>query len=209
MGVSDALAGKTVRCPKCGDAIFVAAAPQAGKAAGKPQKTTPGFYMSSGQIILLCVIAGLVIVGILVYVGPVRVSHQWDDMEPNARGTVMNLVTYSLKAYLSRTGDWDPSVPHNIPAIERSGVGFNRPLLRLTLPEKVGFAGSSNQGAFEGLYDTRTGAIEANVYYGGYTVAGLVNLKKPTGHFHLVGHEENGKPIVEVDGKQIDIIYSK
>lgn len=206
-GVSDALAGKTVRCPKCGDPVFVAASPQAGKAAGKD--ATPGFYMSQGQIIGLCVVAGLVIIGLLTYLGPVRVSRQWDAKEEQALGTVMHLVSYSLKAYLSQTGDYDPSVPHNIPSVERSSVGFDKPMFRMTLPRKVRFMGASTQGGFEGNYDTQTGAIEADVEYGGYTVAGMVAIKKPTGKFHLVAHEENGKAIVEVDGKQIDVVYSR
>jgi hypothetical protein len=203
MGVSDALAGKTVRCSRCGSPIYVAEAPGAAKPAAKPQNAGSSFYMSSGQITLLSVVAGLVLIGLIIYFGPVRVSREWDARETAARGTVMNLVTCSLKAYLAQTGDYDPTVPHHMPAVERSNVGFNAPTFHLTMPRKVGFAGASNQGMFEGLYDTQTGEIEANVWYGGLTVAGMVALRKPTGKFHLVGHEENGKPVVEVDGKKM------
>jgi hypothetical protein len=207
-GVSDALAGKTVRCPKCGSSVFVTAAPGT-KTAAKPQKSAPAFYMSSGKIIALCSVAALVIIGIVFYLGPVRVSHQWDSMDMKARGTIRNVITYALKAKMSHTGEWDPTVPHAPPSVANDDVTFFRPLLSMSLPKKVSFLGRSSAGEFGGTYDTQTGAVDADVSYGGHTVAGLIDLKKPSGKFHLVAHEEGDKPVCEIDGTQMDILYPK
>lgn len=51
---------------------------------------------------------------------------------------------------------------------------------------------------------TRTGEVDATVSYGGYSVAGMVDVAKPTGTFHLVGRIVDGKRQFEIDGKKSD-----
>jgi len=212
MVVSDALAGKSVRCSACGEMIFCQADKSPGPAAkgakpGAPapkKQGEPSMYISPTMIITGIVVAILLLIGLIFYFGPVRVGHQWDAIDMKARNTVMNVVTYSIKAKLSEEGEYDPA--HHAPAIERSDLTFDRPLLAMSLPRKVRFDGKSNNGGFTGFYDTETGEVEADVECGGYTVAGMVNLKKPTNLFHLTAKEVNNDPVVQIDGKPAKII---
>ena len=48
--------------------------------------------------------------------------------------------------------------------------------------------------------------MDATVSYGGYSVAGMVDLGRPRGTFHLVGRVENGKREFEIDGTKNEII---
>jgi len=220
MVVSDALAGKSVRCSACGEMIFCQAdknAPPSAKGARPSSKgAKPGspaaaksqndasMYVSPGMIIAGVVVAILLLVGLIFYFGPVRVGHQWDAIDMQARNTVMNVVTYALKAKLSEEGEYDPA--HHSPAIERSDLTFDRPLLAMSLPKRIRFDGKSNNGGFTGYYDTETGEVEADVECGGYTVAGMVNLKKPTNQFHMTAKEVNNDPVVQIEGKPAKII---
>jgi hypothetical protein len=215
MVVSDALAGKSVRCSACGEMVFVQAAkggppaatgkksqPQAG---AKQKQESAGMYISPAMVTIGIVVGLLVVIGVVFYLGPVRVSHQWDDIDMKARNTVMNVVTYAIKAKLSEEGEYDPA--HHAPAIERSDLSFSRPLLAMSMPKKVRFDGKSNNGGFTGYYDTETGEVEADVECGGYTVGGMVNLRKPTSLFHMTAKEvANADPSVQIDGKTVKII---
>lgn len=89
------------------------------------------------------------------------------------------------------------------PTVESHDVTFLSPMLAFSMPDQVGFLGKSNQGTFGGNYNTRTGEVDATVSFGGYTVAGMVDVNKPKGTFHLVGHMVDGKPDMEIDGKKI------
>ena len=212
MVVSDALAGKSVRCSSCGEMIFCQAAKgPPGAPAAKPgapvkkQQESAGMYISPGMITAGVVVGLLLIIGLLFYIGPVRVGHQWEAIDMKARNTVMNVITYAIKARLSEEGEYDPA--HHAPAIERSDLTFDRPLLALSLPRKVRFDGKSNNGGFTGFYDTETGEVEADVEAGGYTVGGMVNLKKPTSLFHMTAKEvPNADPAVQIEGKPAKVI---
>jgi hypothetical protein len=132
-----------------------------------------------------------------------RVSGQWQEMDRKARNSVMNVITYAIKARLSEDGEYDPA--HHAPAIESSDLIFDRPMLTMSLPSKIHFVGKSNNGGFDGYYNTENGEVEADVEAGGYTVAGLVSLKKPSAQFHMVGHEVNNDPVVQIDGRTVQI----
>lgn len=201
--VSDALGGKVMRCPACGDAVVVAApAPAAGKAAGKPRQSGPAFELSHGQIVGLWAIGILLVIGGGFYFGPMHVWRQWGDLEPKASQNVEDLVVDSLKAHM-KAEEFDPRARHRQPSVERHDVSFFQPILAVTMPQKVGFIGKSNQGTFNGNYDTRTGEVDATVSYGGYSVAGMVDVVRPAGTFHLVGRVVDGKCQMEIDGKKI------
>jgi hypothetical protein len=205
MMVSDALAGKSVRCPGCGESIFVAPPAQAAPTTGKKTSGGSGFYMSSGMILGISAAVLVLVGGILFYVGPIRVGQQWETKQTDARYTVQNVITYGLKAYLSQLGEFDPG--HRPPAVASDDIVFMRPMMTMSLPKKIPFVGNSNNGAILGTYDTETGEVEADVDYGGAAAVGVAVLKKPTGQFHMIGHEENKNPIVTVNGKVITIIY--
>jgi len=202
--VSDALAGKAIRCPACGDAVVVpSAAPAPGRASVKRQQAGPALELSSGQKVGLWVIGILLVLGGGFYFGPVRVWQQWGALEPKASQDVRDLVIDSLNQHM-KDEDPDPRTRRRMPSVERNDVSFFSPMA-LTMPEKVGFIGKSNQGTFSGNYNTRTREVDATVSYGGYSVAGLVDISRPAGTFHLVGHVADGKREFEIDGKKTEI----
>jgi hypothetical protein len=199
--VGDALAGRSIRCPGCGDEIFVvASAPAAGKGGGPKQRAGPAIELSRGQIIGLWVIGILVVVGGAFYLGPVRVWQQWSAMQPKASRDVGDLIVDALKQHM-KDEDPDPRTRRRMPSVERNDVSFFQPMA-MTMPEKVFFIGKSSQGTFTGHYYPRTGEMDADVSYGGYSVAGMVDIGKPRGTFHLVGRVVNGKREFEIDGKK-------
>lgn len=208
--VSDALAGKVVRCPACGDAVVVTgsavistgSAPAAGKARGKTQQRSPAIDLSRGQIVGLFLIGGLLLLGGIFYFGPMRVWREWGALEPKASGTVQDLIVFSLKQHMKEE-DLDTMARRRQPSVERHDVSFFQPIIAMTMPDKIAFIGKSNQGTFSGHYDTRTGEMDATVSYGGYSVAGMVDVMKPAGTFHLVGRMLDRKPEMEIDGKKI------
>lgn len=209
MGVGDGLAGKTITCPKCKGSIFVTpAAPAGGKASApaKGSKASPGVYISTGKIVMLAVAAIVLVMGILFFIGPMRVWNQWEAMGEKASDDVNDVLTFALQAYLSEQGDYDPSKAHHTPTVE-GDVTFFRPFLAMSMPEKVKFEGKSNQGDFNGYYNTTNGEIEADMAFGGYSFAGMVNISKSTGKFHLTGRKKNGQAEAEVDGKKLKIVY--
>ena len=201
--VSDALAGRMMRCPGCGSEVMVAAsAPGRGRAGVKKPQAGPAFELSRGQIVAICVVGGLVLLGGAFYFGPVRVWGQWADLQPKATQNVQDLVIDSLREHMKEE-DPDPKGPRRMPTVESHDVSFFQPVLSFTMPEQVGFLGKSNQGTFGGNYNTRTGDVDATVSYGGYSVAGMVDVMRPKGTLHLHGRMVDGKPEMEMDGKKI------
>jgi hypothetical protein len=202
-GVSDALAGKLMRCPACGNEIAVAApAPAGARTGGKARQAGPAFTLSRGQIIAMFAIGALLLIGGLFYFGPMRVSSQWSALQPKATQDVQDLVIDSLRQHVKEE-DPDPRAHRFQPTVESHDVTFLQPLLAFTMPDTVAFVGKSNQGTFGGNYNTRTGQVDATVSYGGYSVAGLVDVSRPKGTFHLLGRMVDDKPEMEMDGKKI------
>jgi hypothetical protein len=201
--VSDALAGKRMRCSACGNEVVAAAsAPGGGKAGGKTRQAGPAFEISQGQKIAIFAVGALIVIGCVFYFGPMRVSSQWSALEPKATQNIQDLVIDSLREHMKRE---DPDVrgPRRQPTVESHDVSFLQPYLAFSMPDEVGFLGKSNQGSFHGNYNTRTGGVDATVSYGGYSVAGMVDISRPRGTFHLLGRMVDGKPEMEIDGKKI------
>jgi hypothetical protein len=208
MGVSDALAGKTIKCPACGDQLEVGlpARPPAGSKQAKKPSANPAIYISKGKIVAgVSLLIGLIL-GLIFYFGPVRVWNQWEVVGPKAEGDVSDVITFGIQAYLSEQDEYDPSRSHNPPAVD-GYVSFFRPTLVMSMPEKVKFFGKTTQGDFNGYYYPATGEIEADVAYGGMTFGGMVNLAKATNAFHMTGRMSNGFPQAEVNGTPIKIVW--
>jgi len=226
--VADALAGKTIRCPKCGQTVAVAAAaaapagarparsaapprgalqPRAGAA---PRAAAPAVHVSSGLIIKLSIV--VVVVGFILwaYFGPVRVWNQWETIGPKAQSDVTDVVSFALQAYMSNNGMYDPTKATNQPGVE-GPVGFFRPFLNMTMPSEVKFFGHTNQGPFKGIYNPRNGEITANISYG--AVAHLafgsdVGVKETVaGSFDITGREVNSAPQAEMNGQKMSIYF--
>jgi hypothetical protein len=208
MSVSNALAGKTIKCPACGDRMEVSAAPPSpgGRTPAKKRSAGPAIYISKGKIIALVSLAVGLALGLTFYFGPVRVWNQWENIGGKASDDVSNVITFGLQAYLSQQGAFDPMNAHGAPAID-GPVNFFRPTLVMSMPDKVRFFGKSTQGNFIGFYYPKTGEIEADVAYGGMTFAGAVDLAKATNQFHMTGRMANGFPQAEVNGNPIKILW--
>jgi hypothetical protein len=209
--VADVLAGKTIKCTRCGKPMVVPAAsgPTPASVAKAKKQSSPAVYVSAGKILAAISALAIAILATLFFVGPYRVWHQWDAIGPKAGDQVSDVVGFALKAYLSTTGAYDPTRSHHIPGVDYPPQ-FYRPLLNMSMPKKVDFSGKSNQGDYSGKYDTTTGEIEADVAYGGMSIAGLVDLSKSIGKFHITGREVNdGKPEAEMNGTKMTIFYPK
>src|SRR5579884_2053217 len=99
--VADTLAGRMIRCPGCGQDVYIGASgPAAGKGGAKTQKAGPAFELSRGQIILLTVIGIVLVVGGAFYFGPVRVWQQWSEMQPKAASDVGDLIQDALVQHM-------------------------------------------------------------------------------------------------------------
>jgi hypothetical protein len=208
MGVSDAMAGKTVRCSGCGENVYVAASPASAKSAAARGKASeaPGLYISPGLIVGVSTLALVVIGAIAAYTGPYRVFQQWRDMAPQANGEITDVITFGLQAHLSETGDFNPRISHRAPAVE-GPILFIAPVLQMSMPDTIPFHGMSNQGNFTGRYNPRTHEIRATIQFGGATVGGLIDTKRAAGDFDITGRDVNGFPQAEIDGRSLKIIY--
>ena len=226
IGVSDALAGRTVRCPKCGDEVLVkaAAAPAgkgAGKGAGPAAKQTgasaPAVAVSP-TLITAGVVAALVLaVALPLYFGPWRVGNDWAAMAPKAGTDVTDVVMFALQAHQSQAfapasgADVTPSAQLAIgkaPAIE-GPANFIPPVMAFTMPRHVLVTGRTSQGGYRGTYDTTDGEVTLDVDTGGYSVGGLVDMHKATGSMHVTGREKDGQVTAEADGTPLKIYVPK
>jgi len=170
----------------------------------------PAIQISPG-IIVMVVLVGMVVTGVvLAYIGPVRVWHQWEDVGPKAENDITDVVSFGVQAYLSNNGYYNPSRENHRPEVQPP-VNFYRPVLVMSMPDKVKFFGRTDQGPFEGFYSPKTGEIEATVSYGAMSHLAFgadVSVKETVaGNFHMTGRENNGAPEAEVDGKKISIYY--
>ena len=214
VGVGDAMAGRSIRCPKCGDDMLVPAA--GGAAATKSAKPKPGQLPRRGEAaggvlassvsINPALVAGAIVValvlaiGLGLYFGPWRVSNDWAAMQSKANDDVTDVVQFGIQAYLEQNGRYDPSSSHMTPHVD-GPVMFIPPLMSFTMPPRIVFHGKTNQGNFAGTYAPATGEIVADVDFGGYSFGGLVDIKRATGQFHMTGREtKDGKITAESNG---------
>lgn len=205
--VGDAMAGRTLNCPKCGKPVLVSAAPQV--SAAKPKAAVNPRVTISPATITYVAIALLLTVGSLVfYFGPMRVWNQWEEIGEKAQDDVSTVISFALQAYLSEKGDYNPSKAHKMPQVEGEVVFF-RPSIAMSMPQKVKFTGKSNQGDFNGYYFPATGEIDADVDFGGQAFAGMVNISKSTGRFHMTGRMREKQPTAEAEGRSLKLVYRK
>jgi hypothetical protein len=207
MNVADALAGRTIRCPSCGSGIAVGQpAPVNAPRESVRDRMAGKFYISPGKIIAAISLVTVVTLGILFAVGPMRVWNQWETIGPVASDNIKDVVGFALEAEMSTNGMYDPNKSTHQPQVD-GDVMFYRPLMAMSMPDKVKFTGSSNEGPFTGFYNPNNGEIEADVAYGGYSVAGLVDIYKAPYHFHMTGRKVNDQISAEADGQPLKIYY--
>lgn len=209
IGVSDALIGKTIKCPQCGEKVVVSASAQAARKAPvqSGRESIAQHIHLSGGLVTTVVLFVLIGSGVLALkLGPMRAWSQWQAMSQKAEGEVNDVVSFALQAYLSEAKLYNPTKSNHRPSVDGS-IDFDMPWMVMSLPEKVGFVGLSDQGKFAGYYDTRTGEIDADIGYGGGEVGGLIMTKGITGVFHITGRDVDGNPQAESDGNPLKIFY--
>jgi hypothetical protein len=229
--VGDALAGKSIRCPQCGQSVAVGAAPTAGKtqprasapprgATAQPRGKTPlqirrenavpALHIETGLLIKVGVATALVVLILLAYFGPVRVWNQWEQIGPKAQNDISDVVSFALQAYLSQNGMYDPAKTHSQPGVQ-GNIGFFRPFLSMAMPDAVKFFGRTNQGPFQGTFNPRNGEINATISYGAVSHLAFgsdTGLKETVaGSFQITGREQNGAPQAEMNGTKLTIYY--
>jgi hypothetical protein len=211
ISVADALAGKTIPCPKCGGDVTMPSGPSSpggGAKARQAREAVPAVSVSPAIIIGVVVGISLLIVVLVIYFGPWAVSKKWDAMSGSANTQVTDVMQFALQAYLSQHGMYNAAKSHNVPMVQGDAV-FVPPAMVMSLPRKMIFSGKTNQGNYKGTYDTTTGEIEAEIEYGGWTIGGLVDAKKATGTFKMTGREKDGKVTAETDEGPLEILIPK
>jgi hypothetical protein len=211
ISVADALAGKTIPCPKCGGDVALPSAPNspAGTAKSRQaQAAVPAVSVSPGIIISAVVGITVLIIVLVLYFGPWTVGKEWEAMSKDANTQVTDTMQFALSAYLSQHGMYNAAKSHNVPMVQGDAV-FIPPMMVMSLPKKMVFSGKTNQGNYKGTYDTTTGEIAAQIEYGGWTIGGLVDAKKAIGTFNMTGREKDGKVTAETDDGPLQIVIPK
>jgi hypothetical protein len=220
--VRDELVGKKLKCPGCGNTFDAKAGGGGPVAAGKggtrfdptkakkPSEKGPKVAISGGLIMMIAGILAVPAVVLAIVFGPVRVKHQWDDMDGKARDSVTDVLTFALKAHLSTSGDWNPNKPGHDPRV-MDDVTFVVPFMSMSMPEWIQFFGQSSEGEYKGRYNTKNGEIEADMDLGAVVVLpGVPVPKRKTGDtpkIHVTGRGNGNATTAEVDGKKATIFY--
>src|SRR5688500_1716047 len=211
LNVRDQMLGKRLKCPGCGNtftADATTAAPAGAVPGARPTKDprgesrTPKLHVSPGVIIFALVAIALPTIFFVWRVGPGRVRAEWQKLEPIAAEDVKDVVTRAIQAYMSREGGFDPGKSHQAPhALDITFVFSPMPW---SMPERVGFAGSSTQGAFSGTYRPASGEVVAKVEVGGFALAGAGVGRRGDTVLNVTGRNKDGQVTVEIDGKPAD-----
>jgi hypothetical protein len=222
LNVRDELLGKRLKCPGCGNtftadattAAPMGAAPAAtrpvpGSARGRDPRAarTPKLHVSPGVIIFALVTVSLPTIFFVWRVGPGKVRAEWAKLEPIASEDVKDIVTRAIQSYISQHGGFDPSKSHQAP--HGLDITFVFSPLPWSMPQRVGFAGTSTQGAFSGNYRPGTGEVEAKVEVGGFALQGAGVARRGDVTLNVTGRNKNGVVTVEIDGKPAELVYPK
>ena len=210
MSVADVMAGKTVRCSQCTGVIEVPAA-SAGKGPSpmaRRNAEVPSISISPG-LVMTAIVGGIVmVIALTLYFGPWTVGKKWEAMSPKANEQVIDVIGFALQAYESEHAMYDTTQSHNLPQTQ-GDASFIPPMMAFTMPRKIIFLGKTNRGNYTGTYDTTNGEIEAEIETGGFTVSGLLDVKKATGKFRINGRMKDGEAQAECDGEPLKIVVSK
>jgi hypothetical protein len=208
MAMADVMAGRTIHCSRCGGDVHVPATPGVAPSSRKKVDATPSIEISSAIITSAVGGGALLVIVLVLYFGPWAVGRKWAAMSSQADTQVTDVVDFAIKAYESQKGTYDAIESHHVPAAD-GPARFVAPYMAFTLPRKIVFSGKTNQGNYMGTYDTTTGEIIADIETGGYSVGGLVDVKKATGSFHMTGREKDGQVEAEADGIPLQIVIHK
>ena len=198
ISVRDEFAGRLITCPACRKKI-----PVPGGSQTAPQRV-PMLHVSRRWIALaaICIAIPSVIYGYKW--GPGRVQDDWNRMKGPAEIQARGVVERGLQAHLSQTGLFDPSSTHSIPRTVDFTFIFGA--VCFSMPEKVGFVGTTSQGLMTGNYYPATGEVEADVELGGASLPGVGAFRRGKEKIHITGREKDNRDIVEINGQPADIV---
>ncbi len=214
LNVRDEFLGKRLKCPGCGNTFTADASTAAastmpskrgGAAPGKTGERVPRVHVSPAVIIFAAVVVAIPTIFFVWRAGPGRVRGEWARLQPVASDDVTDVVTRAIQAHLSQRGFFDPGKQHRAP--QALDVTFVFSPMPWSMPDAVGFAGTSTQGAFVGKYHPHTGEVEADVEVGGLSLPGAGVAKRGDVTLKVTGRNKNGNVTVEIDGKQADLVY--
>jgi hypothetical protein len=217
LNVKDEYIGKRLKCPQCSttftaDATTAAPAGSRGSsAAAPPQRAAaatrgaggggafPRIHLSPGIIALIVAFVAIPTIFFIWSVGPGKVRGDWAKLQPIAHDDVSDVVARGIQAYVDQYKLPGDERPTHMPRTHE--LAFIISPMPFTMPEKIGFAGTSSEGVFSGNYFPRTGEIEAEVEVGGVTLPSGINIRRGEQKINVTGRNKNGVVTVEVDGK--------
>jgi hypothetical protein len=210
MSVADVMAGKSVRCSKCTGLIEVpeATGPKGPSPMARRNAEVPSVSVSPALVMTGIVTAVVMAIVLTFYFGPWTVGKKWEAMSVKANEQVTDVVQFALQAYESEHALYDTTQSHNLPQLQ-GDASFVPPMMAFSLPRKIIFLGKTNRGNYTGTFDTTNGEVEAEIETGGFTVAGLLDVKKATGKFRITGRMKDGEAEAECDGEPLKIVAHK
>jgi hypothetical protein len=223
--VRDELIGKRVKCPACGSAFPVTAAPKApagatvfnptaaAAAKGKREAAVGRVSISWGPILGIAAVV-LVGIGITAFImGPKKVWNEWEEIGDQAQYDVIDVATRGLQSHLSEQGLYNPR-KGNTTSPQATDVMFIRPTMVMNMPDQVHFKGASNMGPFEGDYNPHKREVVMELAIGGGVGIPGTGGKKSKGDVIKITGRKTKDPktgaenmTVEVDGKNAVLHY--
>jgi predicted RNA-binding Zn-ribbon protein involved in translation (DUF1610 family) len=203
LNVKDEFLGRRLKCPQCGATFTAAEMPRAtaAPAGGKSKDQTPALHISKGIIIMIAVV--IIVPGILAFwhFGPGHVQDEWQKHASENEDNVRSVIDRGLRDYLISNGELDFKSVHAVP--RTLDITFILSPMYVTMPETVGFVGTTTQGAITGKYHPKTEEVEADVEVGGLSLPGTGAIRRGNKEFHVTGREKNSVLTIEIDGKPV------
>jgi hypothetical protein len=180
---------------------------------------TPRFAVNWGFVAVLGVIAALLIVALIAYLGPISNRNKWNAMYSKAESDTKDVLIYVIGRYRAL------NAPPPIPGEEDSGpMGSNMSGLGMTripdpqvhdltflfndfqmsFPKTVKFKGMGSDGPFEGIYHTDTGECEFDMTFGGTVLNTGIQINAGNDIQKFTGRRLPDKVTAEMNGKAME-----
>ena len=207
------LAGKMVKCPKCGATFRAPALDKKGRQVQEKQSAGLGIHLSPGIIAAIVLTISCVVVIGGWKIGPGRVKAYIDANEQKWIDNASDVIIEGLKAQGQEaftTGGFgglaglatlgEPKV-HNL-------VFIHQPLY-FTKPTKLYFAGLSSGGVIQdGVYDIATGEVSALADTDGNVNPSGVLIRRGKTQVQITGRNKDGSITIELGGKPAKVDYT-
>jgi hypothetical protein len=206
--LDDKRVGTTVNCPACRTQFHVqpVGSGRTVRVRTKAVDTGKPVKIAINWLPILTILGALIVVGFIamVYFGPVRTKHQWDDMVGTAQDTITDVVQRGLAHQKEKEmAAFDPELLKKMRSPSVYNVHCFWKGWVLSMPEYVAFKGTSSEGEFSGRYYTQTGEVESSADMGGLVIASLAAAKRGNETLKITGRRKGGALFVEVNGTKV------